>query len=583
MTNPVQYTSRTFRSILADINSDPELVDKPDWFKKIWAGIGDILSIWENFTANNGFLRTAITRRAVADICAMLDYQLSPKLSSSGVVLVDFSPTAPFPFSVLVSDLVATTPGSSQASARRFEARAGLSVSALTEVTASTAWTVATGLVTVASNFTTGEKVRLSSSGTLPAGLSAGTDYYAIRVGATSIYLASSRANAYAGTKVTFSDQGSGNHTITRLSRSVTMYQQTSVDSVVLGQGDGVTPSLEFLIATVGIQPDTVQVVINSVSWTRVDSFIDSGAADTHFKLEFNTDGTAVVVFGDGVYGAIPGSFDIECAYAYGGGSSSNVATANTVNTYLGGNIYVTGVSNPAAMVGGADAESMDRARRLAPMLLKARDRFVTAEDGKALLEAYGGVYQVQVISNPLGPLSAGVAAVAAGGGSPGATERTAMEAYLVSKSIMESVAVTFYAGTFTPVNVTAVVSVKPGYVQADIIRYAKTALRLFFADTGMEIYETYTGEGASAARALINEYFSETYTADKDSILAKMLSQFASIEPRAFGQTITLSDLYTFVQNGIDGLDSITVSSPSFPIALGDYEITTPGTMGVT
>ena len=45
MGNPIQYTSRTFQTILADINSDKELADKPEWFKRMIAGVGDVMSM----------------------------------------------------------------------------------------------------------------------------------------------------------------------------------------------------------------------------------------------------------------------------------------------------------------------------------------------------------------------------------------------------------------------------------------------------------------------------------------------------------------------------------------------------------
>lgn len=63
----------------------------------------------------------------------------------------------------------------------------------------------------------TGEGIgRLSNSGgALPTGLDNATDYWAINVDADHFQVANSRANALAGTPVTFSDDGTGTHTIT--------------------------------------------------------------------------------------------------------------------------------------------------------------------------------------------------------------------------------------------------------------------------------------------------------------------------------------------------------------------------------
>lgn len=58
-------------------------------------------------------------------------------------------------------------------------------------------------------------KVRFrNSGGALPTGLVAGTDYYTIRVSATTSRFATSRANAIAGTAIAFTDAGTGTNVI---------------------------------------------------------------------------------------------------------------------------------------------------------------------------------------------------------------------------------------------------------------------------------------------------------------------------------------------------------------------------------
>lgn len=60
-------------------------------------------------------------------------------------------------------------------------------------------------------------KVQVSSTVTLPAGLSAATDYYVIKVTDTTCKLATSRANAVAGTAIDITSTGTGTHTINTL------------------------------------------------------------------------------------------------------------------------------------------------------------------------------------------------------------------------------------------------------------------------------------------------------------------------------------------------------------------------------
>jgi len=61
----------------------------------------------------------------------------------------------------------------------------------------------------------TGQVVRVSSTTTLPAPLVAATDYWVIRTSATVIKLATSLANAHAGTAINITAAGTGTHTLT--------------------------------------------------------------------------------------------------------------------------------------------------------------------------------------------------------------------------------------------------------------------------------------------------------------------------------------------------------------------------------
>ncbi len=56
--------------------------------------------------------------------------------------------------------------------------------------------------------------IRVHSDGALPTGLSAGTDYWIIKINANTFYLAATRADAVAGTHLAISDDGTGTQTL---------------------------------------------------------------------------------------------------------------------------------------------------------------------------------------------------------------------------------------------------------------------------------------------------------------------------------------------------------------------------------
>lgn len=75
-------------------------------------------------------------------------------------------------------------------------------------------WTSTTN---IPSNILTGTRVRLTTTTTLPAGLALATDYYVIKLTDSTCKLATSYANAIAGTAINITSTGTGTHTMSRL------------------------------------------------------------------------------------------------------------------------------------------------------------------------------------------------------------------------------------------------------------------------------------------------------------------------------------------------------------------------------
>ena len=587
ITNPIKYTSRTFASILADINSDTTLTDKPNWFKRIWAGIGDVLSMWLNSMINLIFLRTSYTRNSVSDLLGLIDYSLSAHSTGSGYCLffVDSTlGTGIFPVNVLQTDLTARSSGSLLVSSKRFEARAGVTISLKIDTRPSANFNTTSDIITMATETTfvryTGHKVRISTDGTMPSPFAVDTDYFVIRVSATQIRLATSLANANAGLYVDIGTQGSGNHTLTYYSESVSVYQQTTISSAIsVGVSDSSTEWQEFDLPDTFVLGATLSVTINGLSWTAVTTFVNSISTNKHYKLIAKGSNKFSIRFGNGIYGKIPPAFDIMVDYAYGGGADSNLSVIDSVNSYAGSNVYIKGVSNVTAMTGGADEEGISTAKIIAPMLLKARDRFVTEADGEALAKAYGGLSQVNVIKNAYGLLSCKVVGIATGGGNPSSALKTAIQSYLIERSILDSIDVRFVDCTITPVAVTSDVHPKPGYLFANIYKYLQLAWQLFLTETGQEISDAYVNNGIESAVTMINSVFTASFTSADYIEIEKLLDNF---EPRQFGDVITESDIFSFIQSNVAGIDYMTITTfgTGLPMISDDYEITTVGTL---
>lgn len=82
-------------------------------------------------------------------------------------------------------------------------------------ITAAADVDIGTDELTVTLDIPTGEEIRFTTTNTLPAPLALATTYYAIRVDATTIMVATTLANANAGTQIDLTDVGIGTHTVT--------------------------------------------------------------------------------------------------------------------------------------------------------------------------------------------------------------------------------------------------------------------------------------------------------------------------------------------------------------------------------
>lgn len=93
----------------------------------------------------------------------------------------------------------------------------GTGQGAFTSSFANTAVNAGTDQITVTANehFVTGQKVQISSTGTLPAPLVAATNYFLDVVNSTTISLSTTLALSQNGTDINITTQGTGTHTLT--------------------------------------------------------------------------------------------------------------------------------------------------------------------------------------------------------------------------------------------------------------------------------------------------------------------------------------------------------------------------------
>ena len=566
MTNPIQYTSRTFQTILADINSDKELADKPEWFKRLISGVGDVMSMCLDAQGNNSYLETAFTRDAVKKLCQLIGYKLAVHTTSTGKLKFYLADTTVFPITVNKKDLCAIY---GRISSMRFESRENVTFSATTETLIGAGNTDHITLnVGSETSFETYDKVHVSNA-------PIATGYYYLKVDGLNVYFANSVENIALERWVIVK---TGSYTCKLYTLTVQCYQQEQKDTVSIGNSDGNTPWQTFSLPDEKILQETLTITINDEIWTRVDNFSESVSTSKHYRLDYNNDYTAKIVFGNGVYGAIPENFPIYAQYAIGGGADTNINTPNVINVYSGGAEKIEGVCNSTSMNGGADQESMESAKILAPASLKTRDRFVTVDDGLVLIYRTGLSSIACIQSNYYGSLSCRVQCVANGGGNLSMQSKLYIQQYLIDRSVLGSVDVRVVDTIFLPQSLTLNVSLNIGYSLQQVEPYLQICCKLFFTECGKEIVDMYESAGPTRAVNLINQIFSTSFN-PADNQIYNMLQYLSRIGYRKYGETIHESNLIAMISNCVEGVNYLTFSGIAFPIVIPENEITTVGT----
>jgi len=147
---------------------------------------------------------------------------------------------------------------------------------------------------------------------------------------------------------------------------------------------------------------DSVRVDVDGVRWEEVDFFTDSQPR-REYRVEFNSNYEAFVIFGNNKAGLIPSvGSTIVVTYRTGGGTIGNIVS-NFINTQR--NFELTGLdfSVPVTFVNytrgefGYNGDTIEDIRRKLPAYIRTQDRAVTGDDYKTIAEQFSSPYNGQV------------------------------------------------------------------------------------------------------------------------------------------------------------------------------------------
>ena len=142
----------------------------------------------------------------------------------------------------------------------------------------------------------------------------------------------------------------------------------------------------------------SVTVKVTNIDWMQIDHFVESGSESMHYRVDIDGLDNVSIIFGDGKYGAYPSEGQqIEVSYLATLGANGNLAP-HRINSLISA-IYGTNgesvglsVDNSIAATGGADRETQEHAKAVAPTTVRSTWKAVTRNDYAALCLAFPGV-----------------------------------------------------------------------------------------------------------------------------------------------------------------------------------------------
>jgi hypothetical protein len=182
----------------------------------------------------------------------------------------------------------------------------------------------------------------------------------------------------------------------------------------LVGSSDG-NPNQLFQLLENPVVDGSIEVYVRSGSstyskWRQVQHMIDYGEYEQVFTVTEDANNNVYISFGNGISGLIPVNFsEIRVQYQVGGGTTGNVApqTVNTIeyipgvstNDLVSIQSYLT-PSNDGVGVDGANPDSLDLIRALAPLYLRANTRAVTLEDFRSIALGVSGAGKAKATSD---------------------------------------------------------------------------------------------------------------------------------------------------------------------------------------
>jgi hypothetical protein len=255
-----------------------------------------------------------------------------------------------------------------------------------------------------------------------------------------------------------------------------TVTQGQTFEDTPLGSSSGL-PNQSFIASKEHFIWNSEVITANSVTWTRVDNFLNSTSTQKHYRVILGENDRPEFLFPDGDSGKIPdaGLNNISGVYRYGASDDGNVG-AEKIIVDRTGLTYVNRLWNPRQAVGWSEAEGASEASRekvkiIGPNSLRVKSVALGPDDVEQLALSYVSsdglrpFSRAKAIEEGFGPKTIKLVLVATGGGLATQAQLEEIDEYFngneaagIEKKIVANQEVTSINYSQNSINITATV-----------------------------------------------------------------------------------------------------------------------------
>ncbi|MFY9719130.1 MAG: putative baseplate assembly protein, partial [Candidatus Cybelea sp.] len=311
----------------------------------------------------------------------------------------------------------------------------------------------------------------------------------------------------------------------------------------------------------------TLTVQVNDLQWQEIDDFLEAAPSERCY-IERQDDAQATIVtFGNGSFGArLPtGTANVKALYRYGMGSGGNV-DAGQISQLVTHPLGAQGVVNPLPATGGADPDTVDRARVNVPISVMALDRLVSVQDYADFSLAYAGIGKASAVRLSDGRQQIVLVTIAGAEDIPIDTSSDLFANLLLSLQTFGDphLPVKLVVRRARLIVMSATVGLAPDYIWEDVVPNVRAALLALFAFDARDLGQTaFLSEAVRAAQDVGGVAFVNVTTFDgvPENVTAAQLASLA--------KTLTLRQYVRAEQAQINAPAELVFMTPDIPDTL--------------